>query len=248
LAVKKITTGAKQFSIGTKNESSLHRALKHYYAGPKGKTEVTVGDYIADCVTRYGEYIEIQTGSFAPLVKKAAVFTRHGKLKVIYPVAVRKQIEVYENVNNQVKKNRYNRRLGKLLYTRKSPVKGTAWDIFNALLYAPQLPFIRGLRIEIVLADIIEKRVKDGKGSWRRRGISIADRELCVLKEKILLEKKRDWLRFIPFKKNEIFTSAEFARRAEIDKVLARKTLYVLTKMAILKRSGKTGNSWLYKR
>jgi hypothetical protein len=219
--------------IGISNDSSLHRTLKYRYTGPKGKTEVVTGDYVADGIRADGEYIEVQTGSFAPLKKKVKEFAKHGKVRIIYPVAVKKKIEVYA-------KN------GDLLYKRKSPKKGSLWDLFDALIYAPELPLKRGITIEVVLADITEKRVKDGKGSWRRKGISIHDRELTAWHENILFEKPADYLMFVPFKKGEEFTTTLLAQRAGVERGKAQMALYVLTKMKVVKRTGKKGKSWVY--
>ena len=229
-------------SIGTRNESSLHSTLKFQYAGPGGKTEAAAGLYVADGISADGEFIEVQTGSFAPLEKKVKELTKKAKVKIIHPVAVKKIIEVYKPASGRKKK------FGKLLYRRKSPVKGSRWDIFDALVFAPALPLIRGVTIEIVLVDITEKRIKDGKGSWRRKGISIADKELASWHESIVLKKRGDYLSFIPFKKKEEFTSTSLAERACIDTVTARKALYVLTKINVVKRTGKQGNSWKYVR
>jgi hypothetical protein len=220
-------------SIGTRNESSLHRTLKYQYAGPGGKTETAVGEYVADGINSGGEYIEVQTGSFAPLKKKVKEFATAGKVRIIHPIALTKKIEVYDPK-------------GKLLYRRKSPKRGSLWSLFDALIYAPELPLIRGVAIEIVMADIIEKRVKDGKGSWRRKGISIRDRELAAWHESVLFKKPSDYLRFVPFKKSEEFTVSSLAERACIDKWTAQKALYVLTKMKVVKRIGKKGREWLY--
>ncbi|MCL2243249.1 MAG: hypothetical protein FWC03_02130 [Treponema sp.] len=220
-------------SIGVKNESSLHRALKYHYTGPGGKTEVSVGEYVADGVCKNGEYIEVQTGSFAPLKKKVKEYTVFGKVRIIHPVAVTKKIEVYDSD-------------GSFLYRRKSPVQGSLWDIFDALMYAPELPLIRNVEIEVAMIDIIEKRVKDGKGAWRRRGISIKDKELSAWHECFLFKKSSDYLCFVPFKKKEEFTASMLAERAGINKDTARKALYVLTKMKIVKRIYRKGPAWVY--
>jgi hypothetical protein len=222
--------------IGTRNESSLHRALKFRYTGRGGKTEVASGEFVADGISKDGEYIEVQTGSFGPLLKKVKEFAKHGKVRIIHPIAVKKTIEVYEP------------KTGKLLYRRKSPRKGTRWNLFDALLYAPALPLIKGVTVEIVLADITEKRVKDGKGSWRRKGISIMDREISAWHESIVFEKPANYLKFIPFKKKEEFTTTLLAEHAGIDRWTAGKVLYVLAKLKVVKRIGKKGNSWLYVR
>jgi len=220
--------------IGTRNESSLHRTLKFQYAGPGGITEAEVGEYVTDGVRKNGEYIEIQTGSFAPLVKKINEFTKHGKVRIIHPIAVKKIIEVYDQQK-------------KLLYRRKSPAKGSSWGIFDALLFAPHLPLVKGVIIEITMVEIIEKRIKDGKGSWRRNGISIYDKELAAIQETIILKKPKDYLKFIPFNKNEEFTTAALAKKAGIKINIARKALYVLAKMNVVNRIGKKSNAWVYK-
>jgi len=221
--------------IGTFNESSLHRTLKFSYAGRGGKTEAKAGEYIADGIKKDGEYIEVQTGSFAPLQKKVKEIAKLGRVRIIHPIALVKKIEVYGTD-------------GEFLYRRKSPVKGSKWNIFDALIHAPLLPLIRGVTIEIVMLDITEKRIKDGKGSRRRRGISLHDRELASWHESILFKNKTDYLQFVPFKKGEEFTSSIFSKQAGIDKWTASKALYVLTKMNVVKRKGKTGRSWVYER
>jgi hypothetical protein len=178
----------------------------------------------------------VQTGSFGPLKDKVKELAASGSVRIIHPIAVKKIIEVYKPGDP----------FGTLLYRRKSPLKGSPWDIFDALLSAPLLPLIKGLSIEVVLVDILEKRVKDGKGSWRRKGISLYDKELAACHESVLFKKPADYLRFIPFKKKEEFTSSILAEREGINANTARKALYVLTKMGVVKRKGKNGKAWVY--
>jgi hypothetical protein len=218
-------------SIGTKHETSLHRELKFQYAGQDGQIEAEVAGFVADGINAEGEYIEVQTGSFGPLKKKALALQR---LRVIHPVIITKYIEVFNTK-------------GRLQYRRKSPRKGSPWDLFNVLVYAPELPQTPGLVIELALVDAAEQRVQDGKGSWRRRGVSIRDRRILALRERITLEKPSDYNRFVPFKKKEKFTSALLAQKAGISVDLARKALYVLAKLGIVKKTGKRGNSFVYK-
>ena len=222
-------------TIGTRNESSLHKTLKFQYAGPGGKTEAAVGDYVADGISKSGEYIEVQTGSFAPLLKKIKTISANAKVRIIHPVIVCKILEVYDEK-------------GVFLYRRKSPVKGTPWDLFDVLMYAPELALLKGVTIELILTDITEKRVKDGKGSWRRKGMSIKDKVLTTWHEKRVFAKKSDYLRFIPFKKGVEFTVSSLAAECGIRDSIARRALYVLTKIKAVKRVGKTRNAWVYTR
>jgi len=228
--------GKTSVSIGTKNESSLHKTLKFRYTGKSGKTEVETEGFVADGIRDDGEFIEVQTGSFGPLKKKVKAFVSLGKVRIIHPIAVINTIEVYNTK-------------GKLLYRRKSPVRGSHWDIFEALLSAPEIPLIKGLTIELTLVDITEKRIKDGKGSWRRKGISKQDKLLSAYHSSIVLSKKSDYLKhFVPFKKNEEFTVSSHAEKTGIKRHLSQKALYVLTKMKAVKRIGKKSNAWVYVR
>ena len=221
-------------SIGTRSESSLHRDLKFRYCGSEGQTEVEVGSYVADGLNSEGEYIEVQTGNFGALKKKVADIALLGKVRIIYPVIVNKYLELC------------NAR-GKCLSRRKSPRHAVIWDIFNQLIHAPRLPLIKGLILELALVDICEHRVQDGKGSWRRKGISIKDRSLLNVHERIELQKPSDYLCFVPFNRNELFGSALLSERAGISVNLARKTLYVLEKTGMVRRTGKQGNAYMYR-
>jgi len=226
----------KNSAIGTKNESSLHKTLKFQYTGPGGKTEVETGDFVADGLKKDGEYIEVQTGSFGPLRKKVKTLAKNAKVRIIHPIAIVKIIEVYDTKD-------------KLLYKRKSPVRGCLWDLFDAIMYAPELPLKKNVTIEAVLADITEKRVKDGKGSWRRKGISKQDKVLSAYHENIVFAKKADYLKhFVPFKKDEEFTVTSHAEKAGIKRHISQKALYTLAKMKVITRTGKKGKAWVYTR
>ncbi|MDR2259243.1 MAG: hypothetical protein LBE14_08870 [Treponema sp.] len=226
-------TGAKPRSIGTEKESGLHRALKIRYTGAGGKTEAWVGAFVADGISEDGEIIEVQTGSFGPLKRKIRDLTAQGRVRIVHPVIINKYIEVFNTA-------------GEKQYRRKSPRKGSEWDLFYALLYAPELPRIPGLTIELALVDILETRIQDGKGSWRRKGASIAGRELVACRGTLSFNSPADYRRFIPFGGGEEFTSGDLKEKTHIQGSLAAKTLYVLTKMGLVKRTGKKGKFWVY--
>jgi hypothetical protein len=221
--------------IGTRKESALHRALKFRYAGEAGKTEEALGDYVCDGVTGEGEIIEVQTGSFGPLRDKARDLTALAPVRIVHPIVVGKQIETFGPE-------------GKSLRKRKSPRRGSEWDLFKHLLYAPEIALLPGLSIELALIDVLEKRILDGKGSWRRKGASIAGRELAAWHGSLCLRGLKDYYRFVPFARGEGFTVRDLAEKAGIDPGLARKTLYVLAKIGVVKQAGKRGRAYLYKK
>ena len=217
-----------------KKESSLHRSLKFRYS-ESGATETPVGDYVCDGLSDDGEYIEVQTGSFGPLKEKVKFLTQNGKVRIIHPIISQKRIELYNSD-------------GSLLRKRKSPMKGSAWDLFKALLYAPELPLLKNLAIELVVVDVTEKRIDDGRGSWRRRGVSIKDRLIDAWRQSVVLSKPKDYKQFVPFRKGENFSVHDLAEKAGIDVGLSRKTLYVLNKMGLVERTGKQGKASQYRK
>ncbi|MDR0314180.1 MAG: hypothetical protein LBI14_11365 [Treponema sp.] len=227
-------------NIGVLKESSLHKYLKFQYSGADGKTEIPVGDYVCDGQTVDGELIEIQTGSFGPLKEKIKNLSQKNKVRIIYPIIKCKYIEVYDAD-------------GKYLRKRKSRLKGSSWDLFNALLYAPELAQTPGVIIELAFIDIVEKRKEDGNGPWRRKFISIGDKipyapiNSSAGYESIVLSELNDYYRFLPFTPKQDFTVSDLAKTAGISVTLARKCLYVLNKLGLIERIGKKGNSYVYK-
>ena len=220
-------------SIGTKNESELHRSLKLQYSGYGGETETVIGGYVCDGQTSEGEIIEVQTGSFGPLKEKVKDLTESGKVRIIHPIIVQKYIELYDKDE-------------KFIHRRKSPKKGCVWDLFKALIYAPELPLLPRLTVELALVDIVEKRIDDGSGSWRRKGVSIAGRSVYARRESLVLQKPKDYYQFIPFKKSETFTVRGLALAAGISVSVAQKTVYALSKMGLIEKTGKQGNAIVY--
>jgi len=217
--------------IGTRNESSLHQALKFRYALP-GETEKERAGFVCDAIGPDGEVVEIQTGNFGSLKKKLPTLAKNNKVRLIYPVIVNKAIELYD-VD------------GELLSRKKSPKKGTVWDIFNELIYFPNLVKLRGVTIELALVDAVEHRLDDGKGSWRRKKVSIKDRLLECCRESIVLKRKADWRRFIPVTGE--FTTKTLALAIHAKPALAQKTIYVLEKAGLVQKLHKEGRCWIYR-
>ena len=220
--------------IGTYRESSLHRSLKFRYAD-SGKTEISIGGYVCDGLSDDGELIEVQTGSFGPLKNKIKALSQDKKVRIIYPVVVNKYIELYDTEGN-------------LLYRRKSPLKGCIWDVFGALLYAPELCTASNVTIELSLLDIAEKRVNDGKGPWRRRGVTLGDKVPIAWHESIIIKKPYDYNIFVPFDRGISFSVKDLSEKAKIKQPLARKCLYVLNKAGLIEKTGKNGKAILYKK
>jgi hypothetical protein len=227
-------------NIGILRESSLHKYLKYQYSGEAGTTEIAVGDYVCDGQTKSGELIEVQTGNFGSIKEKIKNLSKDNKIRIIYPIIKHKYIETYDANGTWLRK-------------RKSPLKGTAWDLFNALIHAPELAHTPGVIIELISLDIVEKRKDDGKGTWRRKFVSIEDKTPYVPLnsaagyESIVLKNLNDYHQFLPFKQKDNFTTNDLAKNAKIFTALARKCIYVLYKLGLIERIGKKKNAHIYK-
>lgn len=214
-------------------ESSLHSAIKEWYAIPGDKFEVNVGDFIVD-VVRGNLLVEIQTQNFSAIKKKLESLILDNRVRLVYPIPRRKWIVHVAVSGNQ------------LLSKRRSPRKGRLIDLFYELVGIPSLINAKNFTIEVLMIEEEEVRCRDGKGSWRRKGASIRDRKLLNVLESTTFEKKEDFLTFLPNGLEEPFSSRSLARSIGISIHLSRKLTYCLRKMGVIHCIGKTGKKLLY--
>jgi hypothetical protein len=160
--------------IGTENERSLHAALKRWYARPGDELEAKVDGYIID-IRRGRELIEVQTANFAAIAKKLRKLLKKYCVRLVYPIAEEKWITRTTESGEFIKR-------------RKSPKKGKPIHLFSELIRIPDLLAEDNLTIEILLIKEEEIWCEDGRGSWRRRGVTVQDRKLLEVTGCIELE------------------------------------------------------------
>ena len=95
--------------------------------------------------------------------------------------------------------------------------------------------------LEVLFIDEEEVRCNDGKGSWRRRGVSIKERRLLKVNDRILFQNKADYLKILPENLNEVFTNRELAKLAKISVRTAQQITYCLRKSGVIRLAGKKG-------
>ena len=137
---------------------------------------------------------------------------------------------------------------GNTISKRKSPAKSNHLHIFNELVYITDIISSPKFSLEIVITEEEEIRYDDGKGSWRRKGVSIKDRKLVEIIDKIKFNKKKDYLRILPDDLSEPFSTKDIAAELNISIYLARKILYCFKKINLIRLAGKKGNLLFYKR
>ena len=214
------------------NEHSLHSAIKHWYSLPNDEIEVNIGGFVVDIV-RGNLLIEIQTKNFSAIKKKLKKMARGYSVRLVYPIAKQKWIVRVTP-------------LGEILSRRKSPKKGRLIDLFIELVHLPDMIRDKNFSLEVLMIEEEEVRCNDGRGSWRRRGVSIRDRKLIDVIESVLFRDERDFLRFLPRELFESFTNKDLSRSIDVSINLERKITYCLRKMGVIAEDGKRGRERLF--
>jgi hypothetical protein len=221
-------------SIGKLGEKSLHSAIRDWYAKPGDRFEIQVGGYIIDIV-RGNLLIEIQTGNFNAFRTKLTCLLEQFPIRIVHPIPLRKWI-VRLNSKNQV------------IQRRKSPKKGDLIEIFDELLYIPELLKHPNLSIEILLTEQEVVLQDDHKGSWRRKYWSIKDHRLLNILEIHLLQDLGDYTALLPANLSFPFTNRDLADVLGSSYNGAQKMTYTLRKAGALHKVGSRRRSYLYDR
>ena len=220
--------------IGTLSEKTVHGVLKHFFEPDEDCHEVALNGYFADIYNDSG-VIEIQTRQLNKLREKLAVFLNYYPVTVVYPMPANKWLSWI------------NPETGETGGRRKSPRHFTIYDSFFELYKIKSYLKNPNLTIKLVLMDVEEYKLLNGwdnskkKGAWRYDRIPVGIREIVVL------EQPEDYMQFVPYELEDGFTSKDFARVCRINKSTAGLALNILNYMGMVKRTGKQGNSYIYK-
>jgi len=214
-------------------EYSLHMGIKEWYSVLGGQVEVKVDDFIVD-VVKEGVLIEIQTRNLSAIKKKLGKLLLTNQVRLVYPIAKVKWIVYVSNSGEFVRK-------------RKSPKRGKIIDLFIEMVHLSDLINDKNFSFEVLLIEEEELRSDDGKGSWRRRGVSIKDRKLLKVFDRVVFEDRTDFLKILPENLGVSFTNRVLAKKLGISIRLAQKITYCLRKMNVLIIDGKKKRELLFR-
>jgi hypothetical protein len=223
--------------INTYSESTLHKTLKSLYSLEDGfRTEVECGGKIYDIVDAKGNIIEIQTKNVSKLLDKTTDALEKGrKIKIVYPVILRKTIELYDSDGNRISK-------------RKSPVKGSIYDMFHEITGLYPVLLRKGFTLEVLEITMTEQRVRTGEpvqspnGRRRfRRNWNKTDKRLEQIVSSRTFKKAADYLTLIPKECLPEFSAKELTASLNADTSLppsaarqAHLIIWVLSHMNLL--------------
>lgn len=220
--------------IGELRERSLHAELKSWYARPRDRIEAPVEGYVIDLVRR-GTLIEIQTGGFAKLRRKLTRLVSAHRVRLVFPIAERKWIVTAD-------------RDGHVLRRRRSPKRGAYRDLFAELVRIPHLMNSPNFTLEALLVEVEELRCADGRGSWRRKGVSVLDTRLLAVRGRRRFRTPADLARLLPPRLEEPFTNRCLADAAGMSPAAAGEMTYALRRMGELAVVGRRSRAYLFSR
>jgi hypothetical protein len=220
-------------SIGTLQENSLHAALKTWYAQPGDQLESVVDGYVIDLV-RGEQLVEVQTAHFSAIKRKLVKLLENHPVRLVYPIPSEKWILRISGDGATV--------LGR----RKSPKRGRVRDVFQELVRIPKLVQHPNFTLEVILIREEVVWQEDGRGSWRRKGRSIADRRLLEVMSRFIFDRPDDFRVFIPTDLPQIFTVRDLEKLSEQPRNLARKMAYCLREMGVIELVGRRSRALAY--
>lgn len=231
--LKVIGIDRQRFGIGTYSEKTVHAVLKNYYEPDEDKQEIPVENYIAD-IYNGREIIEIQTRQFNKMRDKLSAFLPLYPVTIVHPVPREKWLIWIDEES------------GELSNRRKSPKKGSPYDVFVELYKIKMFLKDPHLRILIDLIDMEEYRLLNGWSRDKKKGSSRFDRIPLCLAQEVVIERPEDYLQFVPISLEGAFTVRDFAAQAHISLSLAGTVVNILHYMGTLERVGKKGKAYLY--
>ena len=220
--------------FGTLQEKTIHEVVKDFYCYNHDFQEQKRGRYIADIAI--GDDIwEIQTRAFNKLRGKLSAFLQEYHVTVIYPVPVEKKIYWL------------NQETGAITGGRRSPRRGSAYDVFRELYKIRPYLTSPNLAIHIMMMDMEEYKLLNGWSRDRKKGAARYDRLPGNLRDIVRLERREDYFLFLPAELPEEFTSLDLAKCAHIPRDTAQTCLLILRDLELVELIGKKGRSYLYK-
>ncbi|MCI9437221.1 MAG: hypothetical protein HFH85_08605 [Lachnospiraceae bacterium] len=230
---KVIGIDRQRLGIGTLSEKTVHAILKNYYEPDEDHQEIPIQNYVADIYAN-GEIIEIQTRQFDKMRGKLTAFLPMYPVTIVYPIPREKWLIWIDEESGELSKK------------RKSPRKGTPYTVFPELYKIKMFLKDPNLRLRLVLLDMEEYKLLNGRSRNRKKGASRYDCIPTELVQEIEIDDPRDFLQFVPLELEGAFTSKDFAAAAHIPLSLAQIVLNILLHMETVSRVGKSGRLYLY--
>lgn len=202
--------------------------MKDHYAQPSDSFEVPLNGFVID-IKRGDLLIEIQTGSFGAMGNKLDRLLGDHHLLLVYPVPT---------VTRLVRPDKA---------PRKSPKRGSVYQLFDELVSIPTLLDHPNLSVEVALVTIDRVQEHDPRARRGRGGYRTVDKVMTELVGTERFDAADDLLRLLPAGLPEEFTTADLAALGPFDRGTAQKMAYCLTPLGLIEQIGRTKAGYHYR-
>lgn len=238
LAIENSNLEVNKNTIGQLREKKLHSVLKHYFCSDSRFHEIRIGRYVADILFEE-DIIEIQTSSFYSMKKKLDFYLSLPSIKnitIVYPVAYNKWVSWI------------NEETGEISNKRKSPKKGSIYEILPELYSIKDYIFRDGISFRVCLIDLNEYKILNGWDKNKKRGSSKFDKVPIALIDDVLFSDISDYHKFIPHSLPVEFTKKEWEKETKLSPKNSGLALALLRQIGLVEQIGKRGRAYLYQR
>lgn len=203
--------------------------MKARYAEPGDELEVPLEGFVID-IRRPDLLVEIQTSSFGSMGRKFDRLLAEHRMLLVHPIAV----------------ETYLQRPGRK--PRKSPKRGSIFDIFEELVSIPTLLDHPNLMLDVVLVSVTKVQQVDPRARRGRGGFRTIE---CQLRE--VLEVRRfagtdDLAELLPAGLPPEFTTADIATGAQVSRDVAQRMAFCFRALDVINEVGRTKAGICYSR
>lgn len=208
--------------------------MKARYAVAGSATEQAVDGFVADVVIG-DRIVEVHTGSFSPLKRKLPRLLERYPVTLVHPIAQEKYI--VKTAGPEVPPTR-----------RKSPKRGSVFQVFSVLASIPALLAHPNLTLEIVMTVEEELRAVNEGRRRRRRGWVNLDRRLVDVVATHTIASMADLFAMLDGELPERFTATDIATATKLPRRVGGQAAYCFRRGGVSEVCGKRGNALVYRR
>lgn len=232
-AILLLKTPLENISIGIQKEKILHKIMKYYIEPDNSFHEIKVGNLYADIMVDNHIY-EIQTQNFNMLRNKLTLFLENYHVTIVYPTSRKKMIyDINEN--------------GELLKEKKSPKKGTPFQVLVELYKIKNYLKNPNLDIKVIYMDMDEYRTIVPKKHYRSRGYVRYKQVPSSIVDEYDLKTPSDYLNILNnYLLKDEFTVSDFSKAFKLSYNKASSAILVLKELGVIETNKKLGrkNIW----
>ncbi len=226
--------------VGTLAEKWQHQIIKRYLSEDPAHHEIPVSSerrFVSDVRIGNDAY-EVQTGSFAPMVKKIAYYLESTDLTVtvVHPIAKDRWISWVDSETMEITPR------------KRSPKHGRPEDLL-AELY-PLIPFLGHprLKFRILLLEVHDFKLLSNHKGRGKQDAQRYERIPLALFDDIPLNTPSDFAKFLPAELGSPFTVKQFSTATKIKGRDAYSAVRALTALGLLSPAEPIGRSMAFEK